>query len=140
MYIKRIIFIVLSLTVLSSLYAKTSDSIVEVSEEAVEKLGKFFTDGIGKLEAGIANTKAVIVRGKLCVKGKGEKQIIFVKTEDNKKITVKTITGNEASMSKLAVFKGKNVKLTGIYNKEKETLTVIDYQLWNKKEDKEVKL
>ena len=137
---KKILFVLLGLIAVTSLYAKTSDSIVEVSEEAFEKLGKFVNDGVGKIGAGIANTKAVIVRGKLCVKGKGEKQIIFVKTDDNKKITVKTITGNEASMSKLAVFKGKNVKLTGIYNKEKETLTVIDYQLWNKKEDKEVKL
>ena len=140
MFMKKILFVLLGLIAVISLYAKTSDSIVEVSEEAFEKLGKFVNDGVGKIGAGIANTKAVIVRGKLCVKGKGEKQIIFVKTDDNKKITVKTITGNEASMSKLAVFKGKNVKLTGIYNKEKETLTVIDYQLWNKKEEKEVEL
>ena len=68
---KKILFVLLGLIAVTSLYAKTSDSIVEVSEEAFEKLGKFVNDGVGKIGAGIANTKAVIVRGKLCVKGKG---------------------------------------------------------------------
>lgn len=107
------------------------DSKSESAEEKgiLDKLGDKVKAGKESAEKAISSHETTTITGKLVVKGKGKNMTCFVKTGFLKKYRVKTITGSEDSYTKLAGFKGKKIKVSGVLNTETKEITATSYKL-----------
>ena len=98
-----------------------------------DKIGEIIKDGKESAEKVISSHETTTITGKLVVKGKGKNMTCFVKTGFLKKYRVKTITGTENSYTKLAGFKGKRIKVSGVLNTETKEITAASYKLAKEK-------
>lgn len=111
---------------------KGDTSAKESSEEEkglFDKLSDTVKSGKDAAEKAISTHENTTLTGKLVVKGKGKNITCYVKTGFFEKYRVKTITGSEDSYTKLAGYKGKKIKVSGILNTETKEITATTYKL-----------
>ncbi len=94
-----------------------------------DKLGDKVKAGKDAAEKVISSHETTTITGKLIVKGKGENISCYVKTGFLTKYRIKTITGSVDSYTKLAGYKSKTIKVSGILNTETKEITATSYKL-----------
>lgn len=101
----------------------------EADKDIFDLIGDTFQSGKESVESIISNHETATLTGKLVVKGKGKNLKCYLKTGLFEKYTVKTLTGTQDSYLKIAGYKGKKVKISGIVNTETKEITVASYKL-----------
>lgn len=132
---KKIVFTLLFMSsFITSAFTQNNDNGLETLKSILKDVGTEIADGFEVITEGIEDAtkrKIATVYGKVKIKKIDGKQIIYLKSTEGNLYEIRTFSNSETSMEKLAVFKNKNIKATGIINKEKQLFSIINFELYN---------
>lgn len=132
---KKIVFTLLFMSsFITSAFTQNNDNGLETLKSILKDVGTEIADSFEVITEGIEDAtkrKIATVYGKVKIKKIDGKQIIYLKSTEGNLYEIRTFSNSETSMEKLAVFKNKNIKATGIINKEKQLFSIINFELYN---------
>ena len=132
---KKIVFTLLFMSsFITSAFTQNNDNGLETLKSILKDVGTEIAGGFEVITEGIEDAtkrKIATVYGKVKIKKIDGKQIIYLKSTEGNLYEIRTFSNSETSMEKLAVFKNKNIKATGIINKEKQLFSIINFELYN---------